>query len=281
MEKPGMTDLLTAEEEKIRNELRADMDIDQNRRQSVERLKSQYSDLLLRYNAMNGGDRVRQAMADCLTATAQDGLSLLMAGQAKKEIAKRKLQPGAVIGLLMSVIFCLLAALLVQKTFIAGCVCVVCAVFCAFLSGRLWYGERSVKVRTEIDADSVWNTLRKTAGTMDRKIAEFCSLAEGWEKEAAEKNAPQKEKVFDESELKLFGDLLEALYADNGDYALRQLKQVRAFLRAQGIELRDYTPGEEELFELLPTKNASATQRPALLKGESLLLVGRATEHIR
>ncbi len=277
MERPGMTELLNAEEEKIRNELRADMDIDQNRRQSVERLKAQYDDLLLRYNAAYNGDRTRQALADCLMATAQDELALLLAGQAKKEIAKRKMQPGALIGLLLSVIFCLLAALLVQKYFIAGCVCVVCAVLCAFLAGRLWYGERAVKVRTEIDADSVWNTMRKTTATMDRKLEEFCTLAEAWEKDAQTQNVRQAEQAFDENELKLFGDLLEALYADNGDYALRQLKQVRSYLRAQGIELRDYSPGEEELFELLPTRKTAATQRPALLKDDALLLVGRAT----
>jgi len=42
----------------------------------------------------------------------------------------------------------------------------------------------------------------------------------------------------------------------------------------------DYSPETADLFELLPTKRSSATQRPALVSGETLLLAGRATEHV-
>ena len=84
----------------------------------------------------------------------------------------------------------------------------------------------------------------------------------------------------DGESLKLVGDLLEALYADNGDYALRQLRQLTPWLRRQGVEVVDYGADSAELFELLPTKKAAATQRPALVADGKLLLVGRATEHI-
>ena len=102
-----------------------------------------------------------------------------------------------------------------------------------------------------------------------------------WQKEAAEKASAGTAggaAALDEASLKLVGSLLEALYADNGDFALRQLKQLRPWLNRHGIELKDYGPETAELFELLPSKKTSATLRPALVAGEKLLLVGRATE---
>ena len=44
--------------------------------------------------------------------------------------------------------------------------------------------------------------------------------------------------------------------------------------------MKDYSAETAEHFELLPTKKAPSTQRPALVSGDKLLLVGRATEHI-
>ena len=46
--------LLRADEEKIRNELRADASIDQSRKQSVDRLSELFSGMLLRYNVVRG-----------------------------------------------------------------------------------------------------------------------------------------------------------------------------------------------------------------------------------
>ena len=45
---------------------------------------------------------------------------------------------------------------------------ILLAAVCGFIAGRLWYGEREVRVRTELDPDLVWKTLKKTAETMDR-----------------------------------------------------------------------------------------------------------------
>ena len=78
------------------------------------------------------------------------------------------------------------------------------------------------------------------------------------------------------TELELVCELLEALYTASGDYALRQLKRLRPYLREKGIETVDYGPETAELFERLPSKQGTATLRPALLYGGKLLMAGRA-----
>ena len=280
MDPVTMSGLLKADEEKIRNELKADAAFDKNRKQSAVRLDDAFSKMLLRYNAACTDDPVRQAVADCQTAAVRDMLALLTAGTAQKEISKRRFRTGGVIALLMAVIFALVAVLLVKEYYPVGCILIGIAALCAFLAGRLWYGEREVRVRAGLDPEAVWRTLKKTTDTIDRKTEEFLDLSKGWQQEAAAAAAPAAAASLNEESLKMIGDLLEALYAENGDYALRQLKQLLPWLRRQGIEVKDYSAETAELFELLPTKKASSTQRPALVSGDKLLLVGRATEHI-
>ena len=274
-----MSGLLKADEEKLRSELKADALYDKDRKQSAVRLDEAFSKILLRYNAACTDDPMRQALADCQTAAVRDMLALLTAGTAQKEISKRRFRTGALITLLLAVIFGLVAALLIKEYYLVGCALMAAAALSAFLAGRLWYGEREVRVRAGLDPDVVWRTLKKTTETVDRKTAEFLDLSRGWQQEAAEA-APADGPALDGESLKLVGDLLEALYADNGDYALRQLRQLTPWLRRQGVEVVDYGADSAELIELLPTKKATATPRPALVADGKLLLVGRATEHI-
>ena len=274
-----MSGLLKADEEKLRSELKADALYDKDRKQSAVRLDEAFSKILLRYNAACTDDPMRQALADCQTAAVRDMLALLTAGTAQKEISKRRFRTGALITLLLAVIFGLVAALLIKEYYLVGCALMAAAALSAFLAGRLWYGEREVRVRAGLDPDVVWRTLKKTTETVDRKTAEFLDLSRGWQQEAAEAT-PADGPALDGESLKLVGDLLEALYAGNGDYALRQLRQLPPWLRRLGVEVVDYGADSTELFELLPTKKAAATQRPALVADGKLLLVGRATEHI-
>ena len=278
MEAVTMSGLLKADEEKLRSELKADALYDKDRKQSAVRLDEAFSKILLRYNAACTDDPMRQALADCQTAAVRDMLALLTAGTAQKEISKRRFRTGALITLLLAVIFGLVAALLIKEYYLVGCALMAAAALSAFLAGRLWYGEREVRVRAGLDPDVVWRTLKKTTETVDRKTAEFLDLSRSWQQEAAEA-APADGPALDGESLKLVGDLLEALYAGNGDYALRQLRQLTPWLRRQGVEVVDYGADSAELFELLPTKKATATQRPALVADGKLLLVGRATEH--
>ena len=275
-----MSGLLKADEEKLRSELKADALYDKNRKQSAVRLDEAFSKILLRYNAACTDDPMRQALADCQMAAVRDMLALLTAGTAQKEISKRRFRTGALIALLLAVIFGLVSALLIKDYYLPGCILIGAAALSAFLAGRLWYGEREVRVRAGLDADVVWRTLKKTSETVDRKTAEFLDLSKGWQQEAAEAAAPAGGPALDGESLKLIGDLLEALYAENGDYAVRQLRQLLPWLRRQGVEVVNYSADTAELFELLPTKKAAATQRPALVSDGKLLLVGRATEHI-
>jgi hypothetical protein len=279
METVTMEQLLKAEEEKIRGEIRADTTIDQDRTQSVSRLKETLAQVLLRYNAANSGNQTRQAIADSMTAAIQDACGFLLASTAEKEISKRPLRAGAIISLLCSIICCLSSLLLFGQnlSFLFGCILMVLAIFLAFLSGRLWYGEREVQVRTGLDDDAVWKTLRKTSATMDRKIDRLCELEDARIQEARNSAGETRQKISVE-ELNLLGDLLEGLYSENGEFSLRQLRKIKPYLQRQGIELEDYATNNAELFEILPSKKGAATLRPALLEGETLLLAGKATE---
>ena len=279
METVTMEQLLKAEEEKIRGEIRADATIDQDRTQSVSRLKETLAQVLLRYNAANSGNQTRQAIADSMTAAIQDACGFLLASTAEKEISKRPLRAGAIISLLCSIICCLSSLLLFgqKMSFLIGCILMVLAIFLAFLSGRLWYGEREVQVRTGLDDDTVWKTLRKTSATMDRKIDRLCELEDARIQEARNSAGETRQKISAE-ELNLLGDLLEGLYSENGEFSLRQLRKIKPYLQRQGIELEDYAANNAEFFEILPSKKGAATLRPALLEGETLLLAGKATE---
>ena len=279
METVTMEQLLKAEEEKIRGEIRADTTIDQDRTQSVSRLKETLAQVLLRYNAANSGNQTRQAIADSMTAAIQDACGFLLASTAEKEISKRPLRAGAIISLLCSIICCLSSLLLFgqKMSFLIGCILMVLAIFLAFLSGRLWYGEREVKVRTGLDDDTVWKTLRKTSATMDRKIDRLCELEDARIQEARNSAGETRQKISAE-ELNLLGDLLEGLYSENGEFSLRQLRKIKPYLQRQAFELEDYAANNAEFFEILPSKKGAATLRPALLEGETLLLAGKATE---
>ena len=88
MESVTMEQLLKAEEEKIRGEIRADTTVDQDRTQSVNRLRETLAQALLRYNAANAGNQACQAVADSITAAIQDSFGFLLARTAEKEISK-------------------------------------------------------------------------------------------------------------------------------------------------------------------------------------------------
>lgn len=270
-----MLRLLKADEDRLRSTLRANADAERCRELSVETLDEELGSMLLRYNAACAPDRMRQTLADCLAAPLRDALSLLRAGGAEKKLARRETPASAPLLLLAAVILTAAGVLLAGKPRLAAILCLAFAAVAAFAAGRLWFREREVSVRATVDPEAVWAAMQRTGETMDRKIGEFCERAKEWQtagQTAAGGAAPDRET------LELLGDLLEALYAENGDFALRQMKKIRPYLRRRGIEAVDYSGENAELFELFPSKRPSATQRPALLAGDRLLLGGRATE---
>ena len=277
MEQTSMLELLQADEEALRKTLRANRSVDKSREACAETLREALGTMLLRYNAACADDRTRQAVADGLTATAREALDLLLAGEVEQETPRRRVNAWAVV-LLLGALLCGAGALLLSgKIPMVGYACLGGTLLLGFLSGLFWFPRHEVRVRAAVDPEAAWYALKKTAETMDRKIEEFAAA----EKERAGlTTAGSSDAPMSREELALFSDLLEALYAANGPFALRQLAKIPAFLEKQGVEIADYGDDTAELFELLPSRNPAMTQRPALLAGDRLLVSGKATEQV-
>ncbi|MBO4884568.1 MAG: hypothetical protein J5602_04585 [Clostridia bacterium] len=72
--------------------------------------------------------------------------------------------------------------------------------------------------------------------------------------------------------------LMEAVYTQDGEYALKAAPQLVSALNEQGIELVEYAPERREWFEMFPGTEDGLTIRPALVKEGKLLARGQATE---
>ena len=277
MDHTSMLELLQADEDALRKTLRANRSVDKSREACAETLREELGTMLLRYNAACADDRARQAVADGLTATARDALDLLLAGEVERETPRRRVNAWAVVLLLGALLCGAGALLLLGRLPAAGYACLAGTLILGFLAGRLWLTKQELTLRAAVDPEAAWYALKKTAETMDRKIEEITAA----EKERAGQGAASgSTSPMSREELALFSDLLEALYAANGPFALRQLGKIPAFLEKQGVALADYGDDTAELFELLPSRNPAMTQRPALLAGDRLLVSGKATEQV-
>ena len=279
MESTTMQALLAADEEKVTNTLRANITVDKSRERCVETLRSELGDMILRYNADCSDDVLRQAVADSMASAVRDSMEFLLAGAMETKKGEKKARAGAPLLLILAIAVCAAGIFLLREQMVTEYAvygCLAAAVLLAFVAGRIWFKDRDVSARLSLDPDAVWYTMKRTAETMDRKLREFSERAKALE----EKNAETEGETppLTQEELALFGDMLESLYADSGEYALRQVRKVVPYLKERGIELVDYDRNCRELFELFPTKNAAATLRPAILWNNKLLLIGRATE---
>lgn len=279
MESTTMQGLLAADEEKVTNTLRANITVDKSRERCVETLRGELGDMILRYNADCSDDVLRQAVADSMASAVRDSMEFLLAGAMETKKGEKKARAGAPLLLILAIAVCAAGIFLLREQMVTEYAvygCLAAAVLLAFVAGRIWFKDRDVSARLSLDPDAVWYTMKRTAETMDRKLREFSERAKALE----EKNAETEGETppLTQEELALFGDMLESLYADSGEYALRQVRKVVPYLKERGIELVDYDRNCRELFELFPTKNAAATLRPAILWNNKLLLIGRATE---
>ena len=279
MESTTMQGLLAADEEKVTNTLRANITVDKSRERCVETLRGELGDMILRYNADCSDDVLRQAVADSMASAVRDSMEFLLAGAMETKKGEKKARAGAPLLLILAIAVCTAGIFLLREQMVTEYAvygCLAAAVLLAFIAGRIWFKDRDVSARLSLDPDAVWYTMKRTAETMDRKLREFSERAKALE----EKNAETEGETppLTQEELALFGDMLESLYADSGEYALRQVRKVVPYLKERGIELVDYDRNCRELFELFPTKNAAATLRPAILWNNKLLLIGRATE---
>ena len=274
METITMLDVLTDREDDLRNTLRANASLDKSSDACAETLDKALSELLLRHNASCANDHVRQAAADSLTATARSMAALVKSGRAEKSVAARQIGGAAILLVLCAVVLCTVAVLLAQKIPIASYGCMAAAVLFAYLSGRIWYKNGEVTVRASVDPDAVWHTLRQSVETMDGKLQELCACVESDTVKLESGGAGG----FSPEELKLFAGLLEALYAKSGEFALRQLSALPDYMESRGVTLVEYSPDTEHYFECFPTRRETATQRPAMLMQEKLLMMGKATK---
>ena len=225
MDTNSIEKLLISEEDAIRRQLRADTEVDRDRAKTVSRLNDTLSHALLRYNAASTGDRPRQAIADSLAAAVRETFAFLLAGTAEKEISRRPVRTGAIVSLLISIICCLGSMLVIDRSFIAGAVLAVLALVLGFTAGRLWYGEREVRIQAGLDPDAVWKTLKKTASTMDRKIDGLCELEKSWEREAAAAAGDSQNAPVSQEELLLLGDLpISSIKELNGKNMTRKMQ---------------------------------------------------------
>ena len=274
MEQTTMQGLLASDAERVQNTLRAGQSVDRSRESALRTLGDELGALLLRYNAACVDDPERQAVADAMTAAARDGLEVLLAGKTELTPGRKETRPGAPWLLLLALTLGAAAIWLLPRYAPAGWIGCALALLCAYLSGRLWTKEGAPQAVDTLDPERLWAALRKTTETMDCKIDAFSALAR--ERRERERAAEREKLPLDREELALVAELLEALYTDNGDFALRQLRRLLPWLRARGVETADYGAETAELFELLPSRSETVTLRPALLHEGKLLLTGRA-----
>lgn len=265
--------LLSADRERVQNTLKANQSVDRSRDQGIQTLEEELGALLLRHNASCVGDRRRQGEADAMTAVARDSLGFLKAPGAVLEKGPAQRRVGAPYLLVLSALLCAPVILTVKTQPIVAYACLAAAVICAFLSGLLWVKAGEGRVVSTLDPDELWHTFSRIAETMDRKLEDLAALpAEGASPDPSGEDA----RPLDQAELALLSELLEALYSDNGEFALQRLKKLRTYLRGKEIELVEFESDTEGYFEILPSKQSAATLRPALLYHGDLLLIGRA-----
>ena len=141
-------------------------------------------------------------------------------------------------------------------------------------SGLLARGDRgSAERRIEVptDWDKVWRTLHTAALVMDRTLDDAAS-AERW----AQRRKAETDPALSAAEAELMAELLEGLYAGDGEFALEKLAAVRRYLKDKGVETVDFDDEHAQMFDRMPGAQR-ATLCPALLQGGTLLRRGLAT----
>lgn len=280
MEKTTLSNLLLADNEKIQHTLLANSAFDQDLKPCVKTLEDEMGKLLLKYNASSALDPLCQTVSECMMSAARDQLELINAVEIRTEEKRHTaIEQKGLTALLLSVIFLLGGILFLNKTVTVGYLCMAFSVCFAYLSGRTWHKPKETKVSTCLNPDALLHTMKRTAETIDRKMEEFTAKSAERESEIRkELNASGAVPSLTNEDLVLYGDLLEALWSDNGEFALKQLDKLFLYLKRHGITVVEYDGDNTELFELLPTKRERKTLRPALLSEGKVVSLGRAAE---
>mgnify|MGYP002513873141 CR=1 FL=1 len=154
--------------------------------------------------------------------------------------------------------------------------CFAGGLLCLFLAGLFFkkknnavYSEKQLKAENRIDANKIYQALHSILLIVDRNLGEALSAQRLEERQRAEAN----EQPQDNAALTLYGDLLEAARAGDGEYALDQLGKVTFYLHQQGIETLEYSTENRTWFDVIPGERKE-TIRPALVKDGKLLKKG-------
>ena len=168
--------------------------------------------------------------------------------------------------------------------------CLAAGVLLAVLSGLLAAsGSRKKKGKTETfteirpDADKIYCRLRAVLLSADQNLKEIEVAEQRDQRERAKLLSGDSGDRLDGNgvsaipaeTLELFGGLLEASYAKDGQYALDRLEDVKYYLHRKGVETQDFTEEHRDWFDTLPSDSAG-TFRPALTAGGKLLKKGLA-----
>ena len=74
--------------------------------------------------------------------------------------------------------------------------------------------------------------------------------------------------------------LIEAVYTQDGGYALKAVPQIEGALEAQGVKIVEYSDATKGWFDMYPGTEPGLTIRPALVRDGHVLARGQATERI-
>jgi len=130
-----------------------------------------------------------------------------------------------------------------------------------------------------VDVDRLLASLSRVCDSFDRTVAEMDHLVS---RPAAKPALPMTEN---QDVLELLQGLAEAAQRDHAELALARSNDVRSILQTHGLALVDYPArggGQDAWFEFEPSLDPKSreyrTLRPALVRGDTLLLRGRAIE---
>lgn len=130
-----------------------------------------------------------------------------------------------------------------------------------------------VDVQLEVQSQAFLNYLADALSVAQKIIAE--------EEEQPEETLFEKEPQL----LEFFQELFEAHYFNDGDWALKKIPGVTAFLRKHGIDVKTFDPQRQDdakHFDFEPaidsTMSDYLTIRPAFVKGEQTILRGQVAE---
>ncbi len=135
--------------------------------------------------------------------------------------------------------------------------------------------QDQLKIIYHTDPEKTYRTLYAMTIAADQHLESLSGASQlPDQKHSLTKNAAEEEQA---AAFSLYGDLLEALYSEDGEFALERLEQLRYYLHMQNIEAIDYTNEHIDWFDLMPGSGSlEKTIRPALVRKGILLYKGLA-----